>query len=275
MISRVFVRSVLVAIIAVMVYLLNLTWLQQFENIAQLIALTIIESGVLLSALSLLIESFISFGDITVNRKSLWFVLSGLAIVIADQNEEEGDVVYARNCELFWARSFILAVVFLMTAAFITLMYQMVVNLVLFLFNPYVPNILWGEVAIGVGIFVIGITVFGLLFMGGILLDKKLADVRVFIKYLALVLYGCIGVGTLIGSMMFLFDTQGLINKPSLYMSIMIGIGVMIALASFIGSVLAIGFGSHKLVGIASTRFPVLGDVWNTICPVQKVTVVR
>lgn len=271
MISRVFVRTVLVAIITAMVWLVDLTWSIPFRVISHPILLTIIESAVLLAALSLLIESFRSFGVITVNRNSPWFVLSGLASLEVRANEEKKDLVSARTCELFMVRSLILAFSSIVAAMVISVLYLVIVGAVQFLSDPHVPTINWGEIAKFVGVMVSVIIPASLLFWGWMVLDKKLAGRSSFVKGSVLNLYGVIGLGILLGTAIFM--TDGSVATPSLLMSILMAISLLLGIALASIAVVALAYGLYRLVGKTSARYSILGNVWNTICPVRTIVI--
>lgn len=273
MISRIFARTVLVAIVAVMVWLVGLTWSIQLGNISRQIFLIIIEGGVLLAALSLLIESFRSFGTITVNKNSPWYVLSGLYIFDEISKEEKGDIISARTCELFMFRSLILAFIFLALASVISVLVWAVVEIIQFLYNPYIPTVSWVEIVSSLELFVPVALALGLLILGGQSIEKKLANKKKFVRVMVLGLYWCVGIGTFLGFVIYLF-TPGP-GTPSLYEVVLIGISLSLAFVSISGMIFGIGYGLYRLVGKASTRFPVLGNVWNTLCPIHEIRVIR
>ncbi|HEY4474611.1 MAG TPA: hypothetical protein VJC06_01670 [Candidatus Paceibacterota bacterium] len=265
MFSRVFVRTVLVVIAVVMGWFIDLVWSSaSFENIAQRVAPTVVCGGVLVAALSLLNESLRSFGTITVKRSGLWYVLSGFY---------DGESCSVRTCELFWLRSVFLTITSLMMVMVVFSLFLAIVYVINFLSNPHIPTVSWEGF---VSIMVMSVSVFlggGLIMCGNWLLDKKMADKKMFARVLVIGLYWCVAVGIFLGFLLH-FLGKGL-SVLTLHEDVLMGIGVTLALASAGGMIFGIGLGLYKLVGKASTRFPVLGNVWNTICPVQTINFIE
>lgn len=269
MVSRLITRTVLVSIMTVLMWTLWWTWTAEFSNIhgnhtAQRVALTVLESSILLAALSLLFESFLSFGTITVQRRGWAYVLSGLYLFDKDRKISSINV---RTCEKFGARSVVMAIFSVLTALGLTLIYQIGKAIVLFSLNPYVPAINWPETFRFIGTLAVGIPFALLAVWGGILIVEKLANQVA--RTLVLTFYGSAVFGLFMG-VISTFEPSGF-EDMSAYLVMLMGAGVALALASFVGTVFGLAYAIYKLVGMVSQRFPILGNVWNQLCPVQTV----
>lgn len=263
MISRLVTRTVLVSIITALVWALWWTWTAKFfQDTASRVELSIIESSVCLAALSLLIESFLSFGTISVKRGSWWHTFSGIYILDEDRKAPS---INARTCELFGVRSVILSMFSIMTAMSLTVLYQVAKVAVLFLFNPYVPAINWHETLSTVGMLAVTIPLALLLFWGQTLILKKIGNMAV--KVVVSVLYWSVAFGVFMGIM----TASKPINDLPVYIVMLIGTGVMLGLASVVGAICSLGYLLYRAAGKASQRFPVLQNVWNQFCPIQTV----
>lgn len=172
MISRLVVRTVLVSIITALTGVLWWAWTADFENIAQRVLITIIAGSVMIATLSLLFESFLSFGTISVERRSWKYFLSGLYMF--DKNKKTPSV-NARTCELFGVRSVTLSMFSVLTAMFLTILYQAAKAAALFLFDPHVPAINWHETLSVIGMIAVAIPSALLLFGGHMLILKKIS----------------------------------------------------------------------------------------------------
>ncbi|KKT80924.1 MAG: hypothetical protein A3B99_03455 [Candidatus Yanofskybacteria bacterium RIFCSPHIGHO2_02_FULL_44_12b] len=262
MTGKLVVRTVLVSVIIVLVWALFWTWTAWFQNTGQRVGLTILEGGVLLAALSLLIESFLSFGNITVKRGTWRDILSG--VYIFDEKKDISNI-NIRTCELFAVRSIMLAMLSMVAAMFLTTLYVAGEGLVAFLLNPHMPTINYTEWGIYIGLGVVG---FGLAVLTiGIakLLEKKITNK--YYRVVALALYGSVIFGLLIGTCN-LFDP---INDLSFFLTVLTGAGAALLLVCFVGAIFGVGYGLYKLVGNMSMRFPVLGKAWNNLCPVWTI----
>ncbi len=261
MVSRLIVRMVLALIITAVAVALWWTWTANFQNIAQRVALTLIEGGVLVAALSLLLESFLSFEEVSVRRDSWRYFLSGLSVF----DEENASSVHIRTCEMFGARSITLSVLSLLAAAFFTVMFQLAKSVVLFLLNPHVPAINWNETLSVVGMLVVTISLALLVFWGWTLMNKKISNMTV--KVIVSVLYGSAFFGVLMGVM----NVFQPIDDTPVYLMMLMGMGVALGLASVVGIIFGIGYVIYKFGGGVSQRFPVFQTVWNQFCPVRTV----
>jgi hypothetical protein len=262
MIGKLVVRTVLVSIIIALVWALSWTWTAWFENTGQRVLLMILESGVLLAALSLLIESLLSFRNITVKRGTWRYILSGVFILDVKRDISNVNV---RTCELFAVRSVILAMSGLIMAMFLIVLYGAGKGLVAFLLNPYMPTVNYTKLGIFVGLIVIG---FGLaVLIWGIVevLAKKITN-----KYylaVTLALYGSVISGLVIGTINLFIPAHAL----PFYFAALMGTGGTFLFVCSVGAVFGIGCGLYKLVGNMNMRFPILGKAWNNFCPVQTV----
>ena len=261
MVSRLIVRTVLALIITAMAVALWWTWTANFQNIAQRVALTLIEGGVLVAALSLLLESFLSFEEISVKRGSWRYFLSGLFMFDEDMTPS----INTWTCEMFGARSFVLSMFSLITAAFLTVLFQLARSVVLFLFNPHVPAINWNEALLVVGMFAVTIPLALLVFWGLTLIYNKIHNTT--IKFIVFVLYGSVVFGLLMGVMNVI---QPIENTP-IYQIMLIATGVALGLVSIVGVIFGLGYAIYKVAGRVGQRFPVFQTVWNQFCPVRTV----
>lgn len=264
MMSRLVTRVVLVSIISAVVWSLWWTWTAEFQDIAQRVALMVLESSVLLAALSLLLESFRSFGMIAVKRGGWAYTLFGLYMFDEDRKTSS---VNARTCELFGARSVVLSMLGIALTICLTLLYQSVKTVALFFLNPRVPAVNWSEALWFVGSIVIAIPVALLLLAGQTSIVKNVPN-RV-VRVLVSVFYWSMTFGLAIGTAS-IFEPSGFGNTPA-YMVMLMGMGTALVLASFIGTVFSLAYTIYNLVGKMSQKFPVLGNVWNQLCPVQTV----
>ena len=268
MLSRFIVRTVLFAITIVLMWT---TWLtlttDMFQEVGSRVALTIIESGVLLAALSLLIESFRSFGTIVVDRNSYKYFL--FAHFVLDF-EEEKSTVDVRTCEVFATRSVAMAMLGLMTAGFLIMLYQLGAWMILFFLNPYVPTVDWSEIAKGVLVFVAAASTALLVFGGYLLIYGYISDRHLLVRIIILGVYLSVSLGLVIGLLM-IFSGDPIYTDMPAYQIILISIGTLFGTASSVWATIAIGFRLYRLVGKMSEKFPLLGNVWNQLCPIQKV----
>lgn len=269
MVSKVVVRSVLAAIAAVMLWTVWLTWLAPSRmNTAQKVALTVVESGVLLAALSLLVESFRSFGNISVNKKSFGYVFYGFSLL--DESRGEKDVATARTCELFALRSVLLAFAGLVTAAFAAMLW----SAAKFLLNPHALIINWSEVGKVVALIFGGSAVVIFLIAGHEFLHKKLEGKKL-ARYAVVSSYWLVSASLLFGLLMAFVPVPRLTSGMPLYLAILYFSGFALLFFSGLGAVIAIACGLFKLTGKAilslSKRYPVLGEVWELVCPLQTI----
>lgn len=263
MISRLVTRTVLVSIITALMWSLQWTWTAEFQNVER-VALTVLESSVLLAALSLLLESFLSFGKITVKRDSWTYILFGLYLFDGDRKTPS---INARTCELFGVRSTVMAMFSIVTALCLTIMYQIGKATLLFLLNPYILAVNWSEMLWFMETLAV-VIIFGLLAVAGwVLIDRRFTN-RV-VKTLILIFYGSAVFGLTMG-VMSIFEPIESEDMPA-YLVMLMGTGVALAVASFGGIVFGLAYAIYKFVGKISQRFPSLGDVWNQLCPVQTI----
>lgn len=274
MFSRVFVRTVLVAIVAAMIWALSWTWTAVgFQYMSPRVSLSIIEGSVLLAALSLLIESFLSFASLEIKRGNWRYFLFGFFLI--DFDEDTGTRlpnVNARTCAMFGARSFVLSIISLVMALIITVGFLAVEWAVSFLSNPYMPSIDWlvaGKYAgLFAGGFVVAVFVVKLIIQSIEWLIKKSRNTATIIQVLMWVLILSVLCGLLL-SIIHIFSP---IDNSPLYEVFLMSIGACLIIAAFIGTILALGYGMYKLVGNLSQKFPILQSAWNQICPVRSVT---
>lgn len=266
MISRLIVRTVLVSIITALAGALWGTWTVNFQNISQPVALMIVESSVLLAALSLLFESFLSFGTISVERRSWKYFLSGLYILDEDRKSPS---INTRTCELFGVRSVVLSVFSIMAAICVTFLYQILKTAALFLLKPsLLPAVNWGEKLQFVGLWVAVLPIAMLLNMVQMSIDKKIANKA--LSIVVSVFYWSAVFGIAMGVVSILIDPNAFQNT-SVFLLMLIGTGVGLGMASLIGAIFGLAYALYKFVGRMSQRFPVLENVWNQLCPVQTV----
>src|SRR3989338_2284057 len=266
MFSKIFVRSVLVAIIAAMVWSLSKTWTtSEFQNLAQIVTLSIIESSVLLASLSLLIESFMSFVNLEIKRGDWRYRLYGFWLI--DLDEDRLPSVNARTCAMFGARSFALSILTLFTAAILTSLFQIIKEIIQFLFNPYVPPVDWLVAGKYTGLIVVGfiIAIFVIQYIEW--LNKKLTDTVIVIQTTVWILSASI----LFSLTMSIINIFAPIDNSPFYLMFFYGMMACLMLAAFVGTVLGLGFGIYKLAGQAAKRYPVLESTWNQVCPVRTI----
>lgn len=273
MVSRLITRTVLVSIMTALTWTLWWTWTAEFSNIygnhtAQRVALTVLESSVLLAALSLLFESFLSFGTISIKRGGWAYVLSGICLL---EKNREASSINTRTYELFGIRSVTLSILSMMSAICLGIIYQVGKAVVSFFLNPHMPAVDWNEILWFVGLIAIAIPTMLLLLAGQTFIEKKVAN-RV-ARVLVSVFYWSATFGLAIGTTS-IFEPSGFRDMPN-YLVMLMGTGVALAVVSFVGTVFGLGYAIYKLVGMASQRFPVLGNVWNQLCPVRTINFIK
>lgn len=262
MLSRFIVRTVLLAILSGLSYLGWLTWTANLENIGQRIAATIVEAGVFLAALSLLIQSFISFGSATFRREDYKYYLWGIYMF-----DEKKPAVNVRTCELFALRSVFLAFAGLLTAGFLCVLYGAVKAIILFLFSPHASVVEWSLILEILAMTAVALPAALLMTSGSKFLDKKLSDKHSIIKTLAQGIYWSVTGGMFLG----ITGKMAKAIQEPLWLAILYGVGITVSLAACIGIVFLIGLGLYKLVGRLSQKYSFLQSAWNTICPVQTI----
>lgn len=273
MFSRLIVRTVLAIVIALLFWAIGFNWTSpRFTNTAQRVTLSLVECGVLLAALSLLIESFLSFGNIKVRRGSWRYVFFGInAFDFDEDGHRQGNTLAVRTCELFALSSVLLAFTGLLTAVFLLMSWEAIK----FLVNPHTLTINWNEV------FTVMKAIFGgtfaalLLIWGSNYLAKKTAGKSLATQVVVLGSYWVVFMSLLAG---FLITTAGYDKKFAAmpyYAAILYSSGFAFLVLSGVGVVLAISYGLFRLAGKAivllSGKFPVLEQVWNQICPLQTI----
>jgi hypothetical protein len=269
MFSKIFVRSVLIAIVVATVWLLSWTWTTAgLQNLAQRVALSIIEGSILLASLSLLIESFISFVNLEVKRGSWRYRLYGFWLIDLDEDTNQRlPSVNSRTCAMFGARSFALSILTLFTAAILTSLFQIIKEIISFLFNPYVPPVDWLVAGKYTGLIVVGfiIAIFVIQYIEW--LNKKLTDTAIVIQTTVWILSASI----LFSLTMSIINIFAPIDNSPFYLMFFYGMMACLMLAAFVGTVLGLGFGIYKLAGQAAKRYPVLESTWNQVCPVRTI----
>ena len=251
-------------------WVIDWTWSAAFDNTAQRVVLFILEGGVLIASLSLLIESFTSFGRISVETSSKKFVLFGLNLFYEDGKKTP---VTVRTCELFAVRSMVLAMFSLVMITVVLLFWEMVK----FLLNPHVPTVNFAELQyFGISSFCIFVLV-AILYRYLVLLEKKVEQKTKAIRFLILGTYGLTS-----GSLVFGFILAPIVMEEfggSFYLGFIYATGIMLSLLLVLGAIVGLGYGLYRLAGKAimflSQRFPKLNDVWNLLCPVQTITFVE
>ena len=268
MVGRIFARLMMAAIMVVTLWLASLTW-QSGLTFGQKAALMIIEGTIFLSNLSLLIQSVMSFGSISIREDSILYFLGGYAFL----SERFGATqLNAHYCFLSWARSFALAlsavVIFFVSAG----LYSMVLVLVTFLSDPYSLTFSLKEsvvpfgFAILVGAYVIAAMKVLILF------SNKLSNRNIVVKWILSSLLISVFLGILIGSVLFVTS-----DRESLGWLSMTAIATGMAVAVFLvgGAIVGLSYCIMWLVKSVSEKYSTLGKVWNTLCPVQTINVVR
>ena len=266
MIGKYIVRTILFLFTAFLPYAIWLTWSSAvLENNAQRLLATIVESSVLLVALSLLVESFRSFGTIFVQRNNFKHLLYYMAV--RTTNDDSGNSIGSvRTCELFMIQSFVLSLVGLLTAAVIYLIYA----LGKFLFDPYFPVVDWGWIIKTMGM-TISITVIATLWSTGhdlIYKTKKHIAIRVTILYF----YWNVFLSASLTFLLFsgLLDKELVVSAP--WYLVMPGvIGFMLFVTACLGIMIAVGLGLYTLVIKISKKIPMLNNIWNQVCPIQTI----
>lgn len=269
MFSRVFVRIVLVAIIAAMAWSLSWTWTAaEFQNLAQRVALSIVESSVLLAALSLLIESFLSFTNLEVKRGSWKYFLFGFTLIDFDETTNQRlPSVNVRTCTMFGVRSFVLSVAALMTAMVITISFLAIRKIVLFFANPHMPSIDWLAAGAFVSLIAGGLII-SVLFIAGIeWFNEKLANAHSAVRAMVWVL----GLSVLFSLAMSVAHIISPIDNSPLYVIFFTALWAALLIAAFIGVVLAISYGVYRSVGHLSQKHSVLRHAWNQLCPIRTI----
>ncbi len=280
MISKVIVRTVLVSITALILWAIWLTWSFKTNNVDHVIArkaiLILMESGVLLAALSLLIESFLSFGNIVVSRNSLMYFLSGATFFDVDADADKKPIASVRTCELFAFRSLVLASLGFFIVACTSVLYELVRNIILLLRNQYVSTVSWAEISttvitVVVGL-LIGVPTAMLVIKGHELIRNKVQHKHPAIRVTVLYLYFTLALGIMFGilKIMLFKNDIAFIGMPY-YLIMLEIIGITFCLAIGLLIIVAIGYGLYRLAGKTINRFPILGAAWNQICPLQTV----
>lgn len=263
MVSKLIIRTVLLGIIALLSWAGWWAWSNQFATIAQKIILLLVEGGVLLAATSLLVETFQSFGSLSVKKRG-W-----RGVFFAYNFYEEGQAI--RTCELFALRSVILAIVALMVAMCVVVLWEAVK----FLFNPH---------AITVDLFEIGkffaqllnVAVSAGVMIGGFeWLSQKFANRSQLFVGIVSGLYWTVSASIFLGiTAVAYFKDPTFIAMP-FYWAFLYASGIIFLALLFLGAVIGLGYGLFWLAGKAilslSQRFPILAEVYNNICPVQTI----
>lgn len=234
----------------------------------------LIETGVGVAALSLLIESFLSFGRITVTSKNRWWnFLSGAYLLNHERKIQSTSTIEVRTCMLFTLRSIWLAALVLFTMMFVVSLYELGELgqiLLLFLLNPHLPVVHWPKVIKYTVILILALLAIRPIIIGFELLEQKITGRHVITCWLILSLYGSVAFGLFWGLLMkFLGDSP--LTKEPLYLLIAGSIGMAFVLTSAAGIMVGIGLGLYKLVGKLSQRYTWLASAFNQICPVQTI----
>ena len=270
MVGRFLARAMMVAIMAVTVWLANLTW-QSNLVFGQKVLLTIIESTVFLSNLSLLIQSVMSFGTTSVKHDSLLYFFGGYAYLPESSEKTQLNTHY---CLLAWVRSLVLATLAMLIGVISFGSYSIVSMLISFFSNPSLPVFTVRELAISFGLIILVFTCVIAVAKVFELFYEKLLNRNIVVRWILLSLFVSVCAGLFFGSVVSFVPSpefEGL-NWLSI---VMLASGVFMALSSVAGVVMGLSYYAMRLVKNASEKYSILGRVWNTFCPVQTINVVR
>lgn len=271
MIGRVFVRLLLVIYMALSVWALNWIWTTQRDlNVSERVFFSIIVSAILVSAISLLIESIRSFSTLTVRKNSFWYILLGYSLMEDEKNRPRAGSIKAHYCALFLARSFMLALLSLILIGLLCVPVLAVMGLIGFILNPFMPALSIGPVLNVIGIVLFAVIVVVPILMFHRFLDEKLNGRNRVIRTVVHALFVCISFGPLFGAFVHLVEG---VATGSLMESVGLGIVISLSIASFFGAIIALAYGIYWLVGKASARYSVFGNIWNTLCPVRQINI--
>lgn len=271
MISRLIVRTVLVVIIFLVFGAIWFTGLQSSGNNFQKSLTILIEAGVGVAALSLLIESFLSFSRITVKRNNRWWnFLSGAPLFNHERKVQSTSTVKVRTCMLFALRSVWLAFLSFFTMILVAGLYEFGKILLLFLLNPHLPVVHWPEVIKYTVMMILTLLAVWPVIIGVKLLEQKIAGLHIIPRFLIFNLCGSVVFGLFLG-LLIKFSDESLLAKMPLYWMIAESIGVVFVLISAAGIIVGIGLGLYKLVGKLSQRYVWLASAYNQICPMQTI----
>ncbi|MBI2065138.1 MAG: hypothetical protein HYT62_03750 [Candidatus Yanofskybacteria bacterium] len=270
MVGRFFARAMMVIIMAVTVWLANLTW-QSGLTLGQKTILMMIESTIFISNLSLLIQSIMSFGAISVREDSFLYFLGGYEFLSESFGATQ---LNAHYCFLSWARSLALTLSAVVIFFVSTVSYLTVLALITFLSNPHLPTFSLKELAVFLGSMGLAVTYVSAMMKIFILFYEKLLNRNIVVRWILLSLCGSVFFGLLLGSVVFFVSGPELEGLNWLN-TVMLVTGVAIALISFVGAVVGLSYCVMQLVKDASERYSILGKVWNTLCPVQTINIVR
>lgn len=272
MVGRLFVRMMMVVLMVVAVWLLFLIWQVYSGAFESKLLLTMMASSLLLSNLTLLIQSVISFNVYYARRESLWSLIGGYLLM----PEAQKDNFTAHYCLLSWARSFTLAMFMIIVVLLVATFCLATSGLIYFLSNPYMPHVPIREVGFYLGI--VALAFLGAL-LGIQLFDKlsiRIVSYNRIVKGLLSRIYIVIYGGFFFGTLGYIFFSLG---DFSWFTSVSMVFGVILVLIAFVDVVIGISYGIVKLVQKASERYSerysVLGKIWNTLCPVQEINIYK